>query len=415
MRRALPRLTSVAFRALAIGSRFLLVFGLARLLSPADVGLYGLIAGTISFSMLFVGGEFYTYSQRELLGSPRHRWSFILQHQVLATTLTYACILPLQLLFFAFDLLPAQWIAWFFALLVAEHLAQEVNRLLVTIGRPVLASWVLFVRTGAWVWALLPSFIHGGGAGLKTVFLAWLGGTVAAILTGLAIVRRAVPGWTVWPVDYDWLRRGFRVALVFLASTMCFKTLFTADRYLVDRLVGADLLGVYVVYIGVATAVVNFLDASVFSFLYPRLVAAQQAGATGEYRRLRREMKWTATWVSSALAGTAALAAPVVLRWIRKDIYVEYLPLLWLLLAASVVQVVGMIPHYSLYAHRQDHSIVAAHLSSLVVFAGVTALLAKPAPLYAVGWGLLAALTWIAVFKQVTYRRIGATPLAGAS
>lgn len=404
----------MAFRALTLASRFLLLFGLARLLAPADVGLYGLIAGTISFSMLFIGGEFYTYSQRELLATDRDHWSFVLQHQALAIGLLYLFLLPLQLPIFGLDLIPGRWLFWFMALLVAEHVAQELNRLLVAMGRPVLASWVLLLRTGAWIWILLPLlWLRPDLRRLEPVFLAWLIGVAVAIATALAAVARDVPDWRWWPVDWTWLRRGFKVGLLFLGSTLCFKAMFTADRYLVERLAGRDLLGVYVVYAGVATAVVNFLDSAVFSFLYPRLVAAHQKGDHEGYSRARAEMIWSASAVSVALAVLAGLLGPMVLSWIGKAVYVEHLPLLWLLLTVSVVQSLGMIPHYGLYARRADRAIVGAHISSLLVFLVVAAALARVTPVMAAPWGLLAAMLWMAGFKAYRYRGYQ-LPSAGA-
>lgn len=400
-------------RAITILSRFALVFALARLLSPADVGLYGLIAGTVSFSMLFIGGEFYTYSQRELLAAPRERWSFIIQHQALAGALLYTVLIPLQLLLFAFDLLPDEWLGWFLALLVAEHLAQECNRLLVTVGRPVLASLVLFLRMGAWVWVLLAFIWRTPDArAIQPVFTAWLAGASLAVLLGGVIIAHDVRHWRTWPVDWPWIHRGFATGLLFLVSTLCFKAIFTADRYVVEELAGIELLGVYVVYMGIATAVVSFLDAAVFSFLYPRLVAAHQAGDQATYGRLKREMLHTALGVGMGLAALAGLLAPFVLRLTGKAIYLSHLPLLWLLLAGSVTQIVSMVPHYGLYARKADRTIVAAHVSASLAFVIVTGALARVAPLACVAWGLLAALAWLTAFKQVAYHRLVAAQVA---
>jgi len=88
------RVLNVSLRVLAMGSKFVLLIGLAKLLEPAEIGLFGLFAATVSFSMLVIGGDYYTYSQRELMSLPRERWSFVLQHQLLATGLLYIFLLP---------------------------------------------------------------------------------------------------------------------------------------------------------------------------------------------------------------------------------------------------------------------------------------------------------------------------------
>ena len=103
LRKFAPRLANMFLRGLSMGSRFVLILVLAKLLEPAELGLYGLFLATVSFSIMLVGADYYTYSQRELLSQPRDRWSFVLQHQALATVLLYGLILPAHLLVFWLD------------------------------------------------------------------------------------------------------------------------------------------------------------------------------------------------------------------------------------------------------------------------------------------------------------------------
>jgi O-antigen/teichoic acid export membrane protein len=408
LRQASLRAANVALRTLASGSRFALIILLARFLDPAQIGLYGLFAATVGFSMLAIGGDYYTYSQRELMASPRERWSFVLQHQALATGLLYLLLLPPQWLIFGLDLLPATLVIWFFALLLVEHVAGEINRLLVAMHRPLVASWVLFLRLGAWVWVVLPIlWLEPSARGLTTVFLAWLLGAMLSIAVGLRVVWRDAAPWQAHPIDWRWLGRGYKVGLLFLTASLCFKALTTADRYVVEHLVGPELLGVYVLYIGIAMALMTVLDPAIFSFLYPRIVNAWRQQDRPTYRRLMRELAWSTVGLSVLLALLIAALAPYVFDWIGRPIYGEHQPLLWLLLAASAAYGIGMVPHYGLYAKGADRVILTAHVSSLLVFAAVAALVARPAPFAAAAWGLLAAFLWMGGLKFVAYRRLG--------
>ena len=388
-----------------MGSRFLLLFALARLLEPAEVGLFGLLLATVYFNMLLVGWDYYTYSHREMLALPRERWSFVLQHHALAIALLYACLLPLQVLLFSLGFLPREWFLWYMLLLVAEHLGQELTRLLVVMGRPLIASWILFLRTGAWVWVVVPlMWLTPGLQRVEVVLVAWLVGASLAIPVAVTVIIRDVAPLRRWGVDYKWLRRGFRVGTLFLFATLCFRALLTADRYVVAHLVSEELLGVYVLYVGIAMALVNFLDSAVFAFLYPALVAANRRGNREAYGRIMREMTWSAVGISVGLAVAAALLGPFVLGWVGREVYLEHVHLLWLLLAVAVGYAVGMIPHYGLYARGADRGIIVAHASSLPVFVFVIALLAPRVPFMAVGWGLLVAFAWMAGVKLVYYR-----------
>jgi O-antigen/teichoic acid export membrane protein len=398
------RASNIAIRALAMASRFVLIIALAKFLTPADVGLFGLFLATVSFSMLVVGGDYYTYSQRELLSLPRERWSFVLQQQALATGALYVCFFPLQLLLFSFDLLPEHLLLWFFVLLLVEHLAQEINRLLVAMQRPLTANWVFFVRTGLWVWLVLPvMWFVPDLRRLELVYLAWLLGALSAIVFGAATIRREVAPWQRWTIDRAWIMRGFKVGFMFLVATMCFKALQTVDRYVVEYLAGADLLGVYVVYISLAMSVAGFLDPAVYSFLYPRLVSAVRQGQTDRYRAILHEMTLSSVGLSVGLALAAAVVAPFIFEYIGQPLYVEHLPVFWLLLVAAVVYGAGLVPHYCLYAHGADRTIVIAHVSALIVFIGATIVAAAYAAFAAAAMGLLVAFTWMGVFKLWRY------------
>lgn len=397
---------NVALRVTGMGSRFALTLVLARLLEPSELGMLGLSFAVISFGVLLVGGDFYTHSLRELLSSPRERWSFVLQHQILATCLLYSLFLPLLALLFVFGLLPADLLGWFFALLLVDHIVTEINRLLVAMQRPLLASWVLFFRMGAWVWVVLPvMWFVPDSRNYETVFIGWLIGGVLAIVIGIRVVTHEAAPWRYWAWDRAWLLRGFYVGLMFLVATLCFKALTTVDRFVVEGLSSMDLLGVYVFYSSMTGAIMGILDAAVFSFLYPRLVRAQRVGDIRVYRRIRSEMIWSTLVVSIGLAILIALFTPFLLDWIDRPLYAEHQPLLWLLLMVTVVYCIGMIPHYGLYARGADRSILAAHVSSLLVFALVTSMSAKSYPMEAAAIGLLAAFTWMGGLKFLQYRR----------
>lgn len=406
------RAANVGLRALAMGSRFALAIVLARLLTPAEVGLYGLFVATVGFSMLVIGGDFYTYSQRELLSEPRERWSFVLQHQALATLLLYAVLLPMQAAVFWLDLLPSHLAPWFFVLLFLEHLAQEINRVLIAMRRQLVASLVLFLRMGAWIWcALALMWLEPDNKNLNTVYASWFGGCVAAIVVGGITVWREAAPWRVWTIDKAWILRGLKTGLLFLLATMSFRALQTADRYAVDFLAGGELLGVYVLYIGMAMAVISVLDPAVFSYLYPRLVSAFRSGEYTQYRKLMRELLWSSAVVSIVAATMVGVLAPYVLSWVDKPVYTRHLHVLWLLLGMTVIYALSMVPHYGLYARGADKHLVIAHVSALLVFGIVVALAAGVAPLSATPIALVSAFTWMGIFKTWCYCRLrkGAT------
>ena len=402
------RVLNVGLRALAMASRFILIFVLAKFLEPAEVGLYGLFLATIAFSVLVIGGDFYTYSQRELMSLSKSDWAFVIKHQLVAIGFLYVFLLPLQLLIFWFDFLPRSLLVWFIALLFVEHIAQEINRLLVAMQHPILASWILFIRMGAWVAYVVPvMWLNPETRNLDVIFGSWFIGALLAILIGGFAVYREVIPWRPGRIDWAWIKRGFRVAFIFLVATTSFKALTTVDRYIVEYLNHPDLLGVYVLYIGMAMAVVNFLDPAVFSFLYPRAVTAYRQGDYVTYNKVMKEMVVSSIAVTLILALIIAILAPYVLEWIDREAYQEQIFLLWILLMVAAVYGIGLIPHYGLYAKGLDRCIVLSHISSLLIFVITVFLIAPYNPLEATAYALLAAFIWMAIIKSICYFKIG--------
>jgi len=164
-----------------------------------------------------------------------------------------------------------------------------------------------------------------------------------------------------------------------------------------------DVLGAYVLFAGMAMAVVNFLDPAVFSFLYPRAVTAYRKNDFVTYKKVMKEMIWSALGVTLILVTMVGLLAPYVLEWIGKETYQQNISILWVLLIVSTVYGISMLPHFGLYAKGADRCIAYAHISSLIVFVITVYIVSPYSPLLATAYSLLAAFTWIGIVKTICY------------
>jgi len=364
------RLANIALRGITLGSKFVLIFALAKLLQPAEVGLYGLLAVTIAYVMMALGFDFYSYATRELINTDRKDWSALLRDQSVFYGITYAIILPLNLLIFWYGFLPWSLALWFFPLLVLEHVAQELNRLLVAMSEPLWASVVLFVRHGLWsIVAAVWMWLVPDQRSLGFVFAAWTAGGLLACVIAAGRLRGLDSGSLARAIDWSWIKRGVLVAIPFVFATLSLRALYTVDRYWIEALCGLEVLAAYVLYMGIANVIMNFLDASIFTFLYPALIAAaakrDQTGFDNQMKRLTRQT----LWATLGLSLVVLLLAKPLLAWIDKPVYSQYFSLLYWTVLATALSGISMIPHYALYACRRDRPIIFSHLASLPIFA----------------------------------------------
>lgn len=366
---SLQRLLNISLRGVTLISRFLFVFVLAKFLEPVEVGLYGLLGATISYVMMALGFDFYTYSTREMIVTDRSKWAAMLRDQGVFYGISYVVLLPVCGFIFWYGFLPWSVAIWFFPLLVLEHIAQEFNRLLVALSEPLWASIVLFVRSGAWalgvsIWLLF----FPAQRSLNFVFTVWAMSVFVACVFGAFLLRRLAPGSLVCQIDWFWIKRGLCVAFPFVLGTLSLRAFYTFDRYWMEVLGGLDVLAVYALFIGVSNAIAGFLDASVFSFSYPSIVAAAGKKNNLEVLKKIKCMYIHAFIVIIVLSFLALIICNFIVDEIGRAIYIDnFIFIYWIILANAFFSM-SMVPHYGLYALRKDKLIILSHICAVPIF-----------------------------------------------
>lgn len=404
---SLTRLVNIALRGTTLASKFLLIFFLAKFLEPKELGLYGLLTVTISYALYLLGFDFYTFTTREILKRERHEWGGLLKNQGALSATLYIIVLPLLSLVFIEGLLPWSIAGWFFVLLVLEHLTQELSRLLIAISEQLLASIMLFMRSGVWaVFVTALMYFRSDMRDLNIVLGSWtLGSFIALLLAIYRFKKLQMSGWHK-KIDWLWISTGLKVAIPLLIATLALRGLLTIDRYWFADLVNLEVLGAYVLFMGFSNALLSFLDAGVFAFIYPALISAHHNKDATNFRLKLRALLWQTVILCVAFSVIALAIIAPLLTWLNKPLYLENEKLFpWTLLITSL-SALGMIPHYALYAQGLDRPIIHSHIASLLIFVPATWLLSLHWPLQAVPAGLCVAFLLILLWKSVAFLRL---------
>lgn len=405
--RNFSRLISISIRGLTLASKFLLIFFLARFLPPVELGIYGLLAATISYSIYFVGFDFYNYTARELLKAGGAGWGWVIKSQGALSLVLYAIFLPLLGLVFVKGFLPFALVGWFFLLLILEHLTQELGRFFVAVSEQVFASFILFFRSGLWAIVItLYMLFEPGVRSLNFVLGAWALGSFCALLLGVyKLARMKISGWE-HEVDWVWILKGLKVASLLLISTLAVRGVFTLDRYWFESLVGLEALGAYVLFMGICMALTSFLDAGVFSFAYPELISRYQARDAVGFRRGVRKLLSNTMILVFLFSAISMLLVGGLSSVLGNPVYNAQLGIFPWVLLASVIYSVGMIPHYALYAQGFDRPIIFSHLACLLFFVVSTWCFKQYFPLLAVPLGLCVSFLVVLCWKSWCYYRL---------
>jgi O-antigen/teichoic acid export membrane protein len=166
------------------------------------------------------------------------------------------------------------------------------------------------------------------------------------------------------PIDWTWIRRGVFASLPFIGSSVALKAIETVDRYILKQHWNEGLVGVYTFYASIANAMQALLYSGIIMVLYPSVVRAFQAGEMGEYRRLMRKLAGGTLVGSLAFIAVGSVAILPVLHMIGKPLYWEHLDAYWILLVSAGAVCIGSVPHFGLYARRQDRTLMLCALAS---------------------------------------------------
>lgn len=403
----LNKLANVGLRGITLVSKFALLLVLTKYLEPSDVGLYGLIAVTVAYGMYPLGFEFYTYSTREVIKAESARKGQYFKSQMILHVLLYVLVLPIFTLIFYYEYLPWYIAPWFFVLVLTEHANQELMRMLIAIQKPVLATFVLFIRHGLWALLVALLFITKSEfRSLEIVLMAWSVSGLIAFWIAAQQTKFAIKyGWNL-PVDWNWLRRGLRIALPMFVGTTSLNFISTIDRYWFESLVGSDALGAYVFYMAIVAASVSFIDSGVFAFIYPAMVAASGRNDKEEFSLLLKKMFFQSFSLAIIFAIITILLVDLLLGLISKPIYYDMKYLLYPMLVMMVVQVLSYVPNYALYTQNSDRAIIASNILSSVVFIASVSALAVWNELFAIPVALIFVYIFLLVFKYHSYRRM---------
>lgn len=388
-----------------MGCRLLLIVILAKYLSPSDLGQFGLMIATVSFGVQLIGGEYYAYSQRELVAMPKTTWSTVIKGHIKAQLILYSIFLPVHTLIFIYGLMAWEYIFWLFALLIVEHLSQEITRLLIVLQKQFIASTIIFLRSGIWVFALFILFNYQEEyRNLTAVYSAWILGCLLSVGVGLLVLLNVIPKGEGLSSDFKWIMKGFKIAVIFLIASISFKSLLTFDKYLLEIIGSSQELGAYIFYMAIVIGVFNFLDPAVFSFLYPRLLKSYQLGQFRKFKRILNELLYSTVTLSIVLSVLIWLVVPELTALVSDSTYFQHVDSLILLISVGFVATIGYIPHYALYAAGEEIWIIISNVVAVLVFCLSVNSLQCEKSITVIGLSLLLAFSSMLILKVLAYK-----------
>ncbi|MDT8384904.1 MAG: oligosaccharide flippase family protein [Gammaproteobacteria bacterium] len=367
---------NMALRGLSMGGKFALVLYIGRYFGLSELGVYGIVATSVVLGMQLLGLDFYVYNTREILKADNHIQPLFVKDQVIFHCLSYAVVLPLFLSVFLAEILPWEIVGWFYCVVIVEHLSQETTRLLTTLSKPLLASIVVFCRTGLWIVAFIIAGVLDDKFQTIVWLLAfWVAGSVFSLFIGGREILK-VQGWdwahafSVKP-NVKWIKNGIRVAFPFFISTLGLQSIELSDRYFLKAYYGNDIVGIYIFSQNIAGICQVVVVTGLVMIVAPKITEAYLKEKWEKYEENHRFLTIGILVTSAILSAALVILYPWIAKMTNKPEIVQNTYVFYLLLAAMFLYVVGFIPYYSLYVRKRDRSL----LVSVVIAAGLNLIL----------------------------------------
>jgi O-antigen/teichoic acid export membrane protein len=358
---------NIALRGLSLGAQFLLLLIMARALGPATFGTFTLIQATRIIAVLLLGFEFSAYSRREIVVAQ----NAVAQTRHIRDQIVIAGALGLNAVFIAYGAslahtFPADLIPIVAVLILLDLISQEGIRILYALQRVLMANFIYFVRSSAWVVIIaLIYLLSPRNLTLNLTLDIWAAFSSAAILIFLWSLR-AHPWKAVLQtsIDWQWIGRGFRVAAPFFISTAFLNILSYLPRYMLFYMRGLEETGLFGLYTGIAVGIVNLVSTiTIPEGVAKAVYSFNRHGETAFSHEMKRLWS-TAIALSMFLAACLLVAFPFILPVVGSKNYPMDWLLLILVILSNIAQVASMVAQTSLYARHRDREILISTLSA---------------------------------------------------
>ena len=356
----ISKLGLLGLRGISVLAKFLFTV-LYFKFSEEAFGTYSLVATTIFLLVFLLGLDFYSYANRAVLENKAHIQKIIINQFTLYFAL-YLLLLPLIYFVFWFEKFDFQYFWIFYIVLITEHINMEFYRLFFVFKKPWEANISFFLRNGLWVLIAVFLLFRQHQIELSTILWLWLLGNILALLFTLIQVnfKKNQLKTTDLKPDLIWIKNGIFISFPYILSTLSYKTIEFADRYIIDFFMDKKAVGVYAFFTSMANVMNIVIFTVVISVLYPGLVESLMQKNKDKFKKIYRQFKKEIIVYGAGMSVFLTLFLPFLLISINKKQYMQDFFVFILLVVANLVLNFSFLHHFVMYAFKKDWQIFKA-------------------------------------------------------
>lgn len=399
----LHQILSVMLRSGSLAAKLGLTLYMGRYLSLADIGAYGLVFGAVSILSNVLGIRFDYVVSRDLvgiapsdvLGKMRDQAAFLFLNHAF-----FACVMVLLAVTNIADI-PHSILFYIYILSVVENMATAIHVNMTSLGKPVIANALYFIRAASWafpvmIWGLVDASMRR----VDFIFQWWIAGVLASIVVALWLWRAMPWGETKQkPIHWVWVKEGVKKSFFIWLGTVGLALGMYVDRFVVMKYLGIDAVGIATFYLSFILAILTLVQSGVLSFAYPTLIRMHREKDHEGFRREVRMAGLQAALFAAAVALAVGVAVPLMGRIFGKPEIVKESLTLWLLLAGTWIRANAETLYWVLFARNLDKPIWLGNLLFLVPSFGCSALFVPIFGMPGIGYGAIVSALFLLVWR----------------
>ncbi len=401
---AFRKALSVGLRLASLAAKLFLTLYMGRYLSLYDLGLYGIVFSVVMVGTGFVGVRLDFIMGRELVGASSGTACRLIRDQSLFYLSNFLLLGLVVLVAFAAGAASPLLLAAMFVITAMESLAQAYNVNMTSMGSPLLSTFLFFLRSGLWGFAVVVlGLIFPQTRSVEIILIAWAAGGVLGVALPLWLWRD-LP-WTAifrQRIDKKWLTRSLKISAPIWLGTIGAMAASSMDRFVVSYYLDMEKVGIVTFYGSFALALLSLIHSGFFAFSYPRLISlhreGNEAGFNKEVRRTWIEVS-SFVFISACLLG---VILPRCAELFQKPELAEEAYTFWLMLGAVWIRANADVFYYILYVRGRDKPLWLGDSLYLLPVTGANILLVPLFDLPGVGYsailGSVFLLIWLGWF-----------------
>lgn len=356
----------ISIRITTLIIKFSLTLFIARFLSLADLGWFGLVSSAGVAAAPLLGMGYIQTLSRKAVQAKANELVSPLSYYLLYVICLYLVILGGLLVL---SLTNALLILLVWGVVLMEHLGNDSYQILISRARPILANVLHFIRGGIWAFLYIPlAYVFPTLQSIESLLLFWLIGAVIAFGGVIVALRK-------WP----WLRNeasqrkkgtsiflALREARPLYISSVCETLSVHSDRFIVTAILGVEATGIYVFFLQIGSALANLHYSGVVQMSRPTFVRTAAENPTQLSHLLWSTSRIAA--ISTILFSAATLLAmPYLLSFIGKEALSVWYVVFYFVLINFNFNVFAEIQKQAIYAMHADRVIMLNALLIVLV------------------------------------------------